>query len=55
MLVVYRIDVCGYGCVVGVWCVVCGGAVDYLCGCCDVDDVYGDAGCALCAVYDVTC
>jgi len=37
MLVVYRVDVFGYGCV------VCCGSVDYVCGCCDVDDVYGDA------------
>ena len=40
MLVVYRIDVFGYGCVVGVGCVVCGGAFDYVCGCVDVDCVY---------------
>jgi len=37
MLVVYRVDVFGYGCV------VCGGAFDYVCGCCDVECVYGDA------------
>ena len=43
MLVVYRIDVSGYGCVVGVGCVVCGCAFDYVCGCCCVDDVYDDA------------
>ena len=55
MLVVYRIDVVGYGCVVGVGCVVCGGAFEYVCGCCDVDCVYGDAWCALCAAYAVTC
>ncbi len=43
MLVVYRIDVFGYGCVVGVGCVVCCGEFGYVCVCCDVDCVYGDA------------
>ena len=55
MLVVYRIDVFGYGCVVGAGCVVCGCAVDELCCCCDVDVVYDDELCASCDGHVVTC
>jgi len=55
MCVVYRINVFGHCCDVGVGCVVCGCAVDDLCSCCDVDCVYDDAWCASCDVHVVTC